>query len=42
MKKIKFLKKHKKESSKWLSRHFNDEYVIKSKKKGLGHVPLTN
>ena len=35
MKKIKFLKKHKKESSKWLSRHFNDEYVIKSKKEGF-------
>ena len=35
MKKIKLLKKHKKESSKWLSRHFNDEYVLKSKKDGF-------
>ena len=32
--KIKLSKKHKKESTKWLSRHLNDEYVIKSKKDG--------
>ncbi len=35
MKKIKLLKKHKKESSKWLSRHLKDEYVLKSKKEGF-------
>ena len=32
--KIKLSKKHKKESTKWLSRHLNDEYVIKSKQDG--------
>ena len=27
---IKLKKKHKKESAKWLNRHLNDEYVLKS------------
>ena len=31
---IKLKKKHKKESAKWLNRHLNDEYVLKSKKEG--------
>ena len=31
---IKLKKKHKKESAKWLNRHFNDEYVLRSKKEG--------
>ena len=33
--KFKLLKKHKKESNKWLSRHINDEFVLKSKKEGF-------
>ncbi len=33
--KFKLLKKHKKESSKWLNRHINDEFVLKSKKEGF-------
>ncbi len=33
--KFKLLKKHKKESTKWLSRHINDEFVLKSKKEGF-------
>ena len=33
--KLKLKKKHKKESSKWLSRHINDEFVLKSKKEGF-------
>ena len=32
--KVKLQKKHKKESSKWLNRHINDEFVLKSKKEG--------
>ena len=33
--KLKLKKKHKKESSKWLNRHINDEFVLKSKKEGF-------
>ena len=33
--KFKLQKKHKKESSKWLNRHINDEFVQKSKKEGF-------
>ena len=33
--KFKLLKKHKKDSNKWLSRHINDEFVLKSKKEGF-------
>jgi len=33
--KFKLLKKHKKESIKWLNRHLNDEFVLKSKKEGF-------
>ena len=33
--KFKLLKKHKKDSTKWLSRHINDEFVLKSKKEGF-------
>ena len=33
--KFKLQKKHKKESIKWLSRHINDEFVLKSKKEGF-------
>jgi 23S rRNA (uridine2552-2'-O)-methyltransferase len=33
--KFKLKKKHKKESSKWLNRHINDEFVLKSKKEGF-------
>jgi len=33
--KFKLLKKHKKESFKWLNRHINDEFVLKSKKEGF-------
>ncbi len=33
--KFKLLKKHKKDSKKWLSRHINDEFVLKSKKEGF-------
>ena len=33
--KFKLQKKHKKESSKWLNRHINDEFVLKSKKEGF-------
>ena len=36
MKRIKLLKKQKnKDSNRWLDRHFNDEYVKKSKIEGL-------
>ena len=33
--KVKLQKKHKKESSRWLNRHINDEFVLKSKKEGF-------
>ena len=33
--KFKLFKKHKKDSNKWLSRHINDEFVLKSKKEGF-------
>ena len=33
--KFKLQKKHKKESIKWLNRHINDEFVLKSKKEGF-------
>ena len=33
--KFKLQKKHKKESSKWLNRHINDEFVLKSKQEGF-------
>ena len=33
--KLRLKKKHKKESSKWLNRHINDEFVLKSKKEGF-------
>ena len=33
--KFKLLKKHKKESSKWLNRQINDEFVLRSKKEGF-------
>ncbi len=33
--KHKLFKKHKKDSNKWLSRHINDEFVLKSKKEGF-------
>jgi len=33
--KFKLQKKHKKESIKWLKRHINDEFVLKSKKEGF-------
>ena len=39
--KFKLLKKHKKESSKWLSRHINDEFVLlKSKKRRISFKVL--
>ncbi len=33
--KFKLIKKHKKESSKWLNRQINDEFVLRSKKEGF-------
>ena len=33
--KFKLIKKHKKDSSKWLNRQINDEFVLKSKKEGF-------
>ena len=40
--KFKLLKKHKKDSTKWLSRHINDEFVLKSKKKDFAQGRHTN